>query len=169
MPKKNGFTIVEILITITIIGILTLIAIPNFRKFNKEQLLRNFATDLIYNLRKAQINAQSGVKCPDGNPSVTWGINFLANSSYELIATCEGSNYTGNAVSTPNITLSTNCGAYPSVLKFNQNGVIYPDSSSCPSLGNQIFAVTLSDSTKNYILNIDKGGAIYENMPSPSP
>ena len=58
MEKKNaGFTLMEILITIAIIGIVTAIAIPNFLTLLPRWRAKAAATDLFSNLQLAKITA----------------------------------------------------------------------------------------------------------------
>ncbi|OGE30615.1 hypothetical protein A2631_03600 [Candidatus Daviesbacteria bacterium RIFCSPHIGHO2_01_FULL_44_29] len=90
MNQSRGFTLIEILVTIGILAMLSLFIIPNFRRFNDEQILRNSSSDLLQAIRKAQINAQAHVRCPDNNPSFSWGVTIdPSEASYKLVAECQ--------------------------------------------------------------------------------
>lgn len=81
MPK--GFTLVEILITIAIIGLATALAIPNITNFSQSQDVTNSAIDLKNLIRKAQSNAQSGVVCSTNQPAYGWDV-WLFSDRMEL-------------------------------------------------------------------------------------
>jgi len=60
MQKQNGFTIVELLIIIALIGIVTAIAIPNFMQWLPNYRLRAATQDLLSNFQKAKLAAVKG-------------------------------------------------------------------------------------------------------------
>ena len=57
--QNKGVTIVEILISVAIIGILSAIIVPNFSEFRREQALNNTTSDIISLLNKAKSDADS--------------------------------------------------------------------------------------------------------------
>ncbi len=161
MPK--GFTLIEILITLGIISMVTLVAIPNFRRFNTEQQLQKDVKKLVAAIRQVQANAQNKVTC-QASRALSWSIQFDSNG-YTVKADCEtGSDYTAPAVEFVSTMVSTNCGANSPVIQFSNGSVAYPDATVCPDLGSQIFSVTLTSTVSNQtsVVKIDKGGAIYE-------
>lgn len=55
--NKGGFTIVELLIVIAIIGILAVIGVPEINRFSADYKVRTCATDLIQNMKVARAMA----------------------------------------------------------------------------------------------------------------
>src|SRR5258708_39223511 len=89
---SKGFTLIEILVAVSIIGMLAISIIPGFRRFNDDQLLKNATSDLVQQIRKAQINSQSRLLCSDGKPSFSWGVTFNVSSgksTYQLVSQCQ--------------------------------------------------------------------------------
>lgn len=86
--KKLGFTLIELLLVIAIMGALVVILLPQFSRFNKDQILQDAASSLQGNLRKAQNNATSGTKCNSDTPAANWRIKFSNSASYNLETTC---------------------------------------------------------------------------------
>lgn len=90
--NKTGFTLIEIMIVVSIIGMVSAVAIPSFRKFNDEQVLKNATAQMTQTLRKVQNNAQSRVKCRDGNPSSGWEVvlgDLSGKSFYQIVQFCQ--------------------------------------------------------------------------------
>jgi len=55
--KQAGFTLVEVMVTVAIVGILAAIAIPNYISWLPEKRLRASARDLYSDLQKAKLTA----------------------------------------------------------------------------------------------------------------
>jgi len=57
LPKENGFTLIELIITLTVVGILTAIAVPAFRQFVESSRLTTATNDFIGDLSLARVEA----------------------------------------------------------------------------------------------------------------
>lgn len=90
--SARGFTLVELLIVIAVIGILSAATIPVFSSFTNSQRLSQAAKDIKNDLRSAQNRAINGVE------GSAWGVNVTAGGAYYTIFKCEPSvgvaNYT---------------------------------------------------------------------------
>ena len=80
MRRKNGFTIIELVIVIAIIGITTAIGIPNLLSWLHKYRLQSAARDLYANVQRAKTGAILN--------NASWAIVFNADAgSYEV---CSG-------------------------------------------------------------------------------
>lgn len=77
--RSAGFTLVELLVVISIIGILSVIAFANFKEFSSAQALKKAAGDVQSFLRLAQSNATSSTLCGSSS-GVDWTVTLNANS-----------------------------------------------------------------------------------------
>lgn len=98
IEKQYGFTLIEILVTISLLALVTVIGLPNLRKFNIDQGSENSISDFVQVIRKAQSNSQSKIKCPDSRTSVSWSITIPSNTQYRLNVTCLNSDNTTTQV-----------------------------------------------------------------------
>lgn len=101
---NKGFTLIEVLIAITVSSLLLGFALPTFRDFQSNQEVvqanENFKADLRY----AQSQALAGVK-PCGTAVLRgWFIEFLSNNSYAVRARC-GDPPSANVVLVKSVTL----------------------------------------------------------------
>lgn len=115
---RRGYTLIEILVGLTIIGILFSVGFVSFRDFSRRQALSGTGKNLQGDLRLAQEMAIAGQK-PDAavcaGPSYTiTGIYFrvLSDQNYVLEALCTGS---VNTVEIKNVTLPTDISMTPPV------------------------------------------------------
>ncbi len=86
---KTGFTLLEIMISITIIGLLFTAGLARYMDFNKTQTLKSSVLDLKNNLRDIQAKANSGVK-PTGCTGTFIGyvVHYISTTQYNVYADC---------------------------------------------------------------------------------
>ncbi|HAO65031.1 TPA: hypothetical protein DCQ44_03575 [Candidatus Taylorbacteria bacterium] len=53
--KKKGFTLIELMVTVTIMMIMTAVVLFNYNKFNENSILSAFAYDMSLTIRQAQV------------------------------------------------------------------------------------------------------------------
>ena len=58
--KNKGFTLIELMVTITIMMIMTSVVLFNYNRFNETTLLSTFAYDLSLTIRQAQVYGAGG-------------------------------------------------------------------------------------------------------------
>ena len=80
-PREGGFTLIEIMIVVAIIGVVSAIAVPSYVQWNARYQLRQAASDLQTNLLLARMSAKNRntamtatlIKAADGTYSATFG------------------------------------------------------------------------------------------------
>lgn len=90
-PKKSGFTLIEMVVSISVIMMVTVLFIANYRTANKRTDLAMIAQDLVADLHLAQNHTLGLVKyrnTTEGTvPAGGWGISLDAvNNRYTLFA-----------------------------------------------------------------------------------
>lgn len=109
----RGYTLIEILVVLTIIGILFSVGYVGYRDFSRRQSLAGAAKIVQGDLRKAQQNALSGIKpqsaaCLGANTLDGYFFRVTSASTYEIGAACSGGNVVTDTVSvTESISIST--------------------------------------------------------------
>ncbi len=84
----NGFTLIELLVVIAVIAIVGTFAIANFRSFGEDKELENAALDIQSQVRTAQANASSGLKC-ENTTALQWRNDFYRQSDgYKIRLSC---------------------------------------------------------------------------------
>jgi prepilin-type N-terminal cleavage/methylation domain-containing protein len=82
MPKLvSGFTLVELLITITIFVIITGVVLVNSNSFNNSVLLSNFAYDVALTIKQAQSFGVNVKESSTGSFTTSYGIYFDTSQS----------------------------------------------------------------------------------------
>jgi prepilin-type N-terminal cleavage/methylation domain-containing protein len=90
LPNR-GYTLIEILVGLTIIGLLFTFGYASFREYSRRQALAGAARKVKADLRSAQGLALSGKK-PESNCPILDGYRFnISGSSYSIKAVCGGS------------------------------------------------------------------------------
>jgi prepilin-type N-terminal cleavage/methylation domain-containing protein len=176
MPKSyhNGFTLIEILITLAIFSLVAAIALPNLRNFNASQELDNGSSNLVQILKQARSSAISGVRC-NNVASLSWNVEFTSDR-YRVFALCTATqpqpsptpsiefkvNLENASNFSKHIRMSSNiCNDNKITIKFTHNSfnVICPDALVKP----QKFCLILQDSSslKKKAIRMDSGGVVY--------
>lgn len=92
---QNGFNLVELLVAISIMGILFGMGYSNFRGFSSRQALLNTSKMVESDIRLAQSSALAGqlpsdLGCNGANDLNGYFFTILNNTSYEIRASCSG-------------------------------------------------------------------------------
>ena len=129
--KDHGFTIIEIVITLALLTIVMLIAIPNFHRISSNGNLKTAARDLIADFNALRERAMAENRA--------YTLTFNANNTYTYSALASGGNPAVNVTKSPasiagDIAFSAiNLGGGP--VTFSTRGTITP-----PAGGNVILA-----------------------------
>lgn len=87
--RLKGYTLVEILVSLTVIGLLFGFGFASFRDFSRRQAVASAGRMVIADLRLAQSKALSGEKPCTGNLS-TYDFTVISTTSYQINAVCSG-------------------------------------------------------------------------------
>ncbi len=83
---RSGFTLVELLVVITITALVGIVVFANFKNFTQDQVLNKAVGQIQTYLRLAQANATAGVLC-NNQGGVPWSVKFDGNK-LKLSLTC---------------------------------------------------------------------------------
>ena len=88
--RLKGYTFVEVLVSLTIVGLLFSFGFVNFRDFSRRQQLVGVARSMKGELRLAQGKASAGEK-PAGCVTLSsYSFQITGSSSYKITANCSG-------------------------------------------------------------------------------
>ena len=85
----SGFTVVELLIILSLIALLFTLGIAQYNRFNRAQSLNRAKDELVSNLRLTQGKAMAGEK-PEVCTETLSGhkLKFTDNQNYKIVAVC---------------------------------------------------------------------------------
>lgn len=75
MKKDFGYTLIELLVGVSILAVFAIVSILQFRTFGEDKILASAAQDIQSFIRVAQTNAQTGVLCY-GAGGAFWSVHF---------------------------------------------------------------------------------------------
>jgi len=119
ISAKHGFTMIEMIVSISLITIITALFVANYRQSNKRTDLIMAAQSLVADLHLAQNNTLGLVKYNMAEPLVPsggWGVNFdLTKNSYTIFADLDGPGENGNLEFDPDVEGEVRYGARTTV------------------------------------------------------
>lgn len=154
-PRKDrGFTMIELIITVLILGILTTMALPSFRNFIASQRIKSASFDLMSMVSLARSeaikrNTNVTVTPAGGNWQNGWTVAAGANTLGTQNA------LTGLTIDCWVGAASTAC---PANITYANNGRLDPVSSPSPFPSFRIFNVIDTTSANTRCINIDLSG-----------
>jgi prepilin-type N-terminal cleavage/methylation domain-containing protein len=120
LTMKNGFTLLEMIISISVIALLSVLFITNYHSANKRTDLILAAQNLVADLHAAQNNALGLAEYNGAVPAGGWGISLATSSrSYVLFADLEAPGVSGNLSYDPAAEGNVNYGARVTTLPAN--------------------------------------------------
>jgi len=145
IEKSKGYTLIEMLVTLMIMGILFSVGYAGFRDFSRRQYVTNAVNQVKANLRLAQQKAISGEKhCTNPNETLNGYLFNVTNpSTYTIASACSGGDVVINSYTIPegvsmsvtgtnpilfrSVAQGTNLGAEGATITFS-----YPGTSNTP-------------------------------------
>jgi prepilin-type N-terminal cleavage/methylation domain-containing protein len=164
MMRNTGYTLIEILVAITIIGLLFSVGYANFRSFSERQAVLNAAKSVQGDLRLTQGIALAGQKPDDLNCNSPInslnGYNFtiLSSNTYEIRANCTGG-VAGDATKIVTLTSSaifTSPYPSPNPILFRVLG----NGTNIDSGQNAVIKIGQAGTTNQTTITISSGGQI---------
>ncbi len=159
--KENAFTMIELLVVTSIIGLLTVSVLLSFRNSNNKYLLDQTAQQFVSDLRRVQNMALSGV---DFNGKDSYGIYTVDNASSYIIYIDNNGNHTYQSsadtiVETINLDENITVNAIsPSSSRFDvffesPDPDTYINGNSNSALGVIVFSVDGTSQTRSVVVN----------------
>lgn len=145
-----GFTLVELLIVISITAIVTTVGIASYIDFNRAQIVNQAAKKIVQDLRMAQSLATNNQKTPGCLGTINNYTFTRSGLSYSISINCEGPAYT-ETVKTGSVAGVGLSGFTAAKFKVLRQGVVMTGRSN----------LTVSGFGKTKTISVDPAGAIY--------
>ena len=92
---ESGYTLIEVLVSLTIIGLLFGFGFVSFRDFSRREHLTSVARSIKGEMRLIQSKASAGekpddVNCNGANTLSSYSFQIVSATSYQIIANCLG-------------------------------------------------------------------------------
>lgn len=175
MPK-NGYTLIELLIVLTIMAILSIVVFINYKTFSQDQILNKALGQVQTMLRLAQSNATASLNCGSSS-GVSWAVQFLLDKrtleltcgptdSVQKSLTLENSEITSIKCSPPDSTCPPQGATFSPPLKISFSTLygkvtFIKSGESCVDTAQSVMVVLKNlKNNNNKCFTISKGGAI---------
>ncbi len=166
--KEGGFSLIELLTVMAIMGIIAVIALPNYFAMQKRLALNRAVQKLAHDIRKAQEMAMSAneANCPAGF-KFGYGVYFSlsAPNSYIIFADCDNSaNYNSAAdinIETINFEKTVTLSNLSPVVA-NSLGIVFtpPVPAVTINPASSIAEITITNGSESKSVKINKAGLI---------
>jgi len=141
---RKGFTLIEVLVTVSMVILLSGGVIAAFSTFNENQTLKSTSSEMLSNLRFAQTKAITGDTPSSCSGLSGYSLTFTADTLdyYTIEAVCSGGSITVNTVYLPK---NVKFLALPSPITFKimGQGVVNPTNIDFCGF-NKVYRVTLT-------------------------
>jgi len=154
---KLGFTFIELLVVVGMVGLATGIGVAAYNNFGDKQKAEQAAKELVSNLRYLQSNAVSGVKsfrgesCADGLSLDGWYASFAENEYY--LKCSDGSEIPAVDSERPVLAEGADFTSTVNLVKFNP---VYGDTEDL----DDVLPITVTISGKEKIVKISPNGNV---------
>ena len=95
--RARGFTLIELVVVVTIMLIITSVVLFNYNSFNESMLLSNFAYDMSLTIRQAQVYGVAVKEAPGLTGANQIGSNVVAHSNFQYAYGVHFSSLAANA------------------------------------------------------------------------
>lgn len=164
LNSKRGFTLIELMIVLSIMAVLGTVGVAGFRNYSQIQVLQSSVNEFTTALNTARSRALSQVKpaiCASSSTLDGYGVKVLANS-YRIFVRCSESDKANDSIG-KEIILSKNI----SFADADNNKIFFfPTLTGGVSTPEQ---VTISGYGKGKIVSINSLGGIAAMLPPPTP
>jgi prepilin-type N-terminal cleavage/methylation domain-containing protein len=164
---RKGYTLIEVLVSLTVIGLLFGFGFASFRDFSRRQAVIAAGRTVVGDLRLAQQKALSGEK-PSGCTGnlQTYDFERVNESGYKITAVCSGSLITVKNQILPSGTFISSFS--PSKISFKVLG----QGTNLPAGEDTDITLTQTSTTNTVVITVRSGGEInagFISSPVPTP
>ncbi|MFT3789866.1 MAG: GspH/FimT family pseudopilin [Rudaea sp.] len=145
LPRSQGFSMVELMIVVTIIAVLTMLALPNFAEWLQNSRTRSVAESMQNGIRFAQGEAARLNRVTTFTPSATggWTVTYVPTDNDSIPTTLQ----TANDPNIANVTV-----APTTAISFNSLGRAGTAGSYSSATGSTAFTLATADYAVTYLV-----------------
>ncbi len=160
MPRVSGFTLIELMVSVTLLLLLSGLLVAGYNNYNSAQVVVQTAATLKNNLRAVRTSATSGVKPEGCSELLGYEVDFPNAVAYTSGARCLSGGATAIVGTVTSYTL-------PVGVRF----AVVPQSIlfSSPDGGASDQIIELRGSNKSVKLSVSASGSVGEFIPTPTP
>lgn len=158
MKRYSGYTLVEILVSLTVIGLLFGFGFVSFRDFSRRQHLASVVRTLIGEIRLVQSKASAGEKpddpkCSGTNTLSSYSFNIVGSTSYQTAANCLGGNV---VIKTGNLSDGISMTSTQNIISFKVLG----QGTNVTAGGSAVITLTQTGTNNTSSVTVTSGGEI---------